>query len=132
MTNEELKRFAQQYAKAWCSQNPESVAALFAEHGSLRINEGPPAIGRTAIAREAQTFMTAFPDMTVTFDKLEPQDDRTIFHWTLFGTNTGAGGTGNEVCISGYELWKIDHEGLIIQSQGHFDAADYQRQLNKK
>jgi hypothetical protein len=132
MTNEELKRFAQHYAKAWCSQNPESVAAFFAERGSLRVNDGPPAIGRTAIAREAQTFMTAFPDMTVTFDKLEPQDDRTIFHWTLFGTNTGADGTENEVCISGYELWKIDHEGLIIQSQGHFDAADYQRQLNKK
>ncbi len=25
----ELIKFAQHYAKAWCSQNPESVAALF-------------------------------------------------------------------------------------------------------
>ena len=26
----ELKAFAQRYAKAWCGQNPESVAAFFA------------------------------------------------------------------------------------------------------
>ena len=132
MTNEELKRFTQHYAKAWCSQDPESVAAFFAENGSLRINAGPPAVGRAAIAREAQAFMTAFPDMIVTFDKLEPRDDRTAFHWTLIGTNTGVGGTGNEIRISGYELWKIDQDGLIAQSQGHFDAADYEHQLNKK
>ena len=63
---------AQRYAKAWCSQNPESVAAFFAERGSISINNGPPAVGRAAIANEAQAFMTTFPDMIVTFDKLEP------------------------------------------------------------
>jgi len=33
-----------------------------------------------AIAKEAQAFMAAFPDMIVTFDKLEPRGDRTAFH----------------------------------------------------
>src|SRR5881394_2069295 len=125
----ELSMFANRYAKAWCSQNPESVAAFFAEQSSLSINNGPPAVGRAAIAREAQAFMTTFPDMVVTFDKLEPRGDATGFHWTLTGTNTGPGGSGNKVRISGYELWKIDIDGLIAESQGHFDAADYQRQL---
>src|SRR5690242_638805 len=101
MTNDQLLTFAERYAKAWCSQNPESVAAFFAVSGSLSINNGPPAVGRAAIAREAQAFMTAFPDMIVTFDKLEPRGDRTAFHWTLIGTNTGPGGTGNRVKISG-------------------------------
>jgi predicted ester cyclase len=132
MTNEESKIFAQRYAKAWCSQNPKSVAAFFAEHGSLGINNGPPAVGRAAIAKDAQAFMTAFPDMIVTFDKLEPRDDRMVFHWTLIGTNTGPGGTGNKVRISGYELWQIDHDGLIRRSQGHFDAANYERQLSER
>src|SRR5438045_2848359 len=100
----ELDEFAQRYAKAWCSQNPESVAAFFAERGSISINNGPPAVGRTAIAREAQAFMTIFPDMIVTFDRLEPRGDRTAFHWTLTGTNTGLGGRGKRVRISGYEL----------------------------
>ena len=125
----ELKEFAQRYAKAWCSQNPESVAAFFAKNGSLSVNDGPPAVGRTAIASEAQAFMTTFPDMVVTFDKLEPQPNAIAFHWTLTGTNTGPGGTGKRVRISGYELWKIDNNGLIAESKGHFDAAEYERQL---
>jgi steroid delta-isomerase-like uncharacterized protein len=124
----ELTDFAQRYAKAWCSQNPESVAAFFAERGSISINNGPPAVGRAAIAKEAQAFMTTFPDMVVTFDKLEPRQDGVAFHWTLTGTNTGPGGTGKRVRISGYELWKIDN-GLIRESKGHFDAAEYERQI---
>ena len=129
MTTDELTRFAESYAKAWCSQNPESVAAFFAQRGSISINNGPPAVGRAAIAREAQAFMTTFPDMIVTFDRLEPRRDATAFHWTLLGTNSGPGGTGNRVRISGYELWKIDNDGLIGESKGHFDAAEYERQL---
>ena len=124
-----LKKFAKRYAEAWCSQDPESVAAFFAERGSISINNGPPAVGRAAIANEAQAFMTTFPDMVVTFDKLEPRGDTTAFHWTLTGTNTGPGGTGNRVRISGYELWKIDNDGLIAESKGHFDVAEYERQL---
>jgi hypothetical protein len=124
VTSDELNDFATLYAKAWCSQNPESVAAFFAENGSISINNGPPAVGRAAIAREAQAFMSTFPDMIVTFDKLEPRGDRTAFHWTLTGTNTGPGGTGKRVRINGYELWKIDRYGLIAESKGHFDAAE--------
>jgi hypothetical protein len=67
--------------------------------------------------------------MTVTFDKLEPCGDATAFHWTLIGTNNGPGGTGNRVRISGYELWKISDDGLIAESKGNFDAAEYERQL---
>src|SRR5207248_5131591 len=115
-----LKQFAARYAKAWCSQNPENVAAFFAENGSLSVNDGPLAVGRAAIAEIARGFMRDFPDMIVTFDKLEPRGDATAYHWTLIGTNTGPGGTGRRVRISGYELWKIDKDGLIAESKGHF------------
>src|SRR5437660_10198329 len=125
----EITEFAKRYAKAWCSRDPRKVAAFFAENGSISINNGPPAVGRAAIAKEAQAFMTTFPDMVVTFDKLEPRDDAVAIHWTLTGTNTGPGAAGNKVRISGYELWKIDNDGLIAESKGHFDAADYEKQL---
>jgi hypothetical protein len=52
------------------------------------------------------------------------------FHWTLTGTNTGPGGTRKRVRISGYELWQFDNAGLIENSKGHFDSAEYERQLN--
>jgi hypothetical protein len=121
----ELTTFAKRYAKSWCSQNPQNVAAFFAENGSLSVNNGPPAVGRTAIAKEAQAFMITFPDMVVTFDKLEPQPNAIAFHWTLTGTNIGPGGTGKRVCISGYELWQFDNDGLIEESKGHFESAEY-------
>jgi predicted ester cyclase len=125
----ELIMFAERYAKAWCSQNPESVAAFFAENGSLRVNDEPPAVGRAAIADVARGFMRDLPDMVVTMDDVSPDPDETKFHWTLTGTSTGPGGTEKRVRISGYELWKIDNAGLIAESKGHLDSAEYQRQL---
>ena len=124
-----ITTFAKRYAEAWCSQNPKRVAAFFAENGSLSVNDGPPAVGRAAIAEEARGFMRTFPDMVVTMDDVTRDSDGTKFHWTLAGTNTGPGGTGKRVRISGYELWKIDDDGLIAESKGHFDSADYERQL---
>ena len=126
-----ITTFAKRYAEAWCSQNPESVAAFFAENSSLTVNDGPPAVGRGAIAEIARAFMRDFPDMIVTMDNVTPESDGTKFHWTLTGTNTGPGRTGKRVRISGYELWQLDHDGLIAESLGHFDAADYERQLKR-
>ena len=128
MTCDKLTEFAKRYAEAWCSHDPERVAAFFAENGSLTVNDGPPALGRAAIAEIARGFMRDFPDMTVTSDKLEPCEDQTAFHWTLTGTHAG---TGNHVRISGYEFWKIDKNGLIAESKGHFDSAEYERQLKR-
>jgi hypothetical protein len=73
--------------------------------------------------------MTAFPDMRLIMDELRVQGDGADYHWTLIGTNTGPGGAGHRVRISGFESWRIGEDGLIASSQGHFDAADYQRQL---
>jgi hypothetical protein len=52
-----------------------------------------------------------------------------MYRWTLTGTNTGPGGTGNRVRIRGYEEWTIGADGLISTSLGHFDEAEYQRQV---
>lgn len=120
----ELTTFAKRYAEAWCSQNPESVAAFFAENGSLSVNDGPPAVGRAAIAEVARGFMTDLPDIVVMMDKVTRDSDGTKFHWTFTGTNTGPGGTGKRVRISGYKEWKIDNDGLIAESRGYFDAGN--------
>jgi hypothetical protein len=49
----DFENFATRYAQAWCSRKPESVAAFFAERGSISISNGPLAVGRAAIAKEA-------------------------------------------------------------------------------
>ena len=124
MRSDELNDFAERYAKAWCSRSPERVAAFFAENASLTVNGGPP----TPVLEIARGFMRDFPEMAITFDKLESRGDRTAFHWTLTGTLSG---TGHHVQISGYELWQINTVGLIAESSGHFDGAEYERQLKR-
>ena len=125
----DLQQFAQLYAKAWCGDDAARVAAFFAENGSLQVNDGTPAVGRTAIAGVVQGFFDAFPDMIVSFDRLEKTGVRVHFHWTLTGTNNGRGGTGKFIRISGHEDWRIGDDGLVRESLGHFDAAAYERQL---
>jgi len=125
----DLNQFANRYTAAWCSQHAASVASFFAVDGSLKINDGAPAIGREAITSSAQGFMTAFPNLVVKMDRLAVNGTRTEYHWTLTGTNTGPGGTGKFVRISGFEEWRFTPDGLIAESIGHFDAAEYQRQL---
>ena len=125
----DLDEFGKRYAGAWCSQNPESVASFFAEGGSLSVNDAAPAVGRVAITEVAREFMTAFPDMVVTVDELIGGAQSVEFHWTLEGTNTGPGGRGKRVRIGGYEEWRINADGLVAESRGHFDAVEYQRQL---
>jgi hypothetical protein len=125
-----LNDFATRYTAAWCSQSAASVAAFFAEYGSLQVNDGSPAVGRVAITGVAQGFMTSFPDLVVRLDRVIVNDVRVTYYWTLTGTNTGPGGSGKPAHISGFEKWRFGPDGLIIESKGFFDAADYQRQLH--
>ena len=129
MDRAKLNDFAVRYTAAWCSQNAASVASFFADQGSLRVNDGTPAVGPAAITAVAQEFMTAFPDLVVKMDGLTVDGAQITYRWTLTGTNTGPGGTGHSVRISGFEEWRMGSDGLIAESKGHFDAADYQRQL---
>jgi uncharacterized protein (TIGR02246 family) len=127
---DEVRDFARSYTEAWCSGDAVKVAAHYAPDGSLTINGGTPSVGREAIAEAAQSFMTAFPDMEVLMDDVRSGERGIEYHWTLVGTNTGPDGTGKAVRISGYEEWTLA-DGLIQESQGHFDEAEYERQLQQ-
>ena len=127
----QLEEFASRYAAAWSSQNPASVAEFFAPNASLQINDGEPSVGRAEITAAAESFMTALPDLVVVMDEVSLNGNQAVFHWTLTGTNTGPGGTGNSVRGSGYEEWTLGADGLVAQSKGRFDAAEYDRQINE-
>jgi uncharacterized protein (TIGR02246 family) len=129
MTDSALRDFARSYTEAWCSGDPSRVAEHYAPDGSLTINGGVPSVGRAAITEAARSFMVAFPDLEVRMDDLRAGQAGSEYHWTLAGTNTGPGATGKSVRISGYEEWTIGADGLIAESQGHYDEAEYDRQL---
>lgn len=121
--------FATRYTAAWCSQDAGRVAAFFDPDGSLTINGGEPAVGQAAIAESAQGFMTAFPDLVVRMDTLEETPGGLIDRWTLEGTNSGPGGSGKRVRISGFEEWRLAEDERVARSLGHFDQREYQRQV---
>lgn len=73
--------------------------------------------------------MTAFPDIIVTMDSLVTTSEGAEFYWTFTGTNTGPGGSGKKVKISGVEIWQFDDNGRIKKSQGSFDTEKYNRQI---
>ena len=131
LDSDRLLDFARRYTEAWCSQDPARVAEHYASEGLLAINGGTPSVGRAAITEAVRSFMTAFPDMRVLMDDVIVKDDATEYHWTLVGTNTGPGGTGNRVRISGFEEWTIGDDALVAESQGHYDQAEYDRQLEQ-
>jgi len=125
-----MRKLAEEYTEAWCSQTPSEVASFYEDNGSLSVNGGPAAVGRSAIGDIARGFMSEFPDLKVHFNDLEFIDNEIRYHWTLTGTYTHQNGIERKVCISGYEVWEIGTSGLIANSKGQFDSEDYQRQLN--
>jgi nuclear transport factor 2 (NTF2) superfamily protein len=127
----QLRDFAARYTAAWCSQEPTRVADFFSQDASLTVNNATPAVGRSAIAELARSFMTTFPDLKVVMDDLLVHANGVEYRWTLIGTNTGPGGTGRRVRVSGYERWQMAPDGLIAASHGHFDADEYRRQLER-
>ncbi|MBT8300413.1 MAG: ester cyclase [Maribacter sp.] len=125
----DLNLFAQGYAQVWGSQRPEFVAMFFEEEGALQVNDGEPAIGRNAISKVAQSFMTKFPDINVRFDSLAHKPNGIEFHWTLTGTDADPGGNNHKVKVSGFELWTMSEGNLIKDSKGTFSSEEYNRQL---
>ena len=125
----DMEIFAKSYAQVWSGVRPEFVAMFFEEEGSLHVNDAAPAIGRDAIANVAKGFMTDLPDMVVRYDSLVTNATGTEFHWTLIANNSGPGGTGKKVKVSGFELWEMSENGRILSSKGHFPTEEYNRQL---
>ncbi len=131
LTLDAVRTMAESYAGAWSSHDPLAVASFYEEDGRITINLGEPTIGRAAIAEVAQSFYDAFPDLVVYLDDIRLAGNDAVFLWTLEGTNSGSGGTGNRVRVSGWEAWRLSEDCRVAQSMGYFDAVEYARQIEE-
>ena len=117
--------FARRYTDAWCSHDPTRVAEHFVPGGTIAINGGDPA----EVTEVARSFIDAFPDIELFMDDVVFNDETAEYHWTFTGTNTGPGGTGQAVRITGFEEWAFGDDGLVVESRGNYDQDEYDRQL---
>jgi nuclear transport factor 2 (NTF2) superfamily protein len=125
VTLEQIEELALGYTDAWCSRDPARVAAYYRTGGTIAINGGEP----VGIEEVAAAFISAFPDIEVMMDELVIGDDGVVEdRWTFTGTSAE---TGRWVRIPGFEEWTIDTDGSIASSRGHFDQAEYDRQLRE-
>jgi nuclear transport factor 2 (NTF2) superfamily protein len=120
---QQIEQLAREYTEAWCSRDPARVAAHYVAGGTIAINGGEP----TPIMGVAESFVAAFPDIQVFMDDLVVTD-LVEYRWTFTGTSAE---TGNSVRIPGSEEWTIGADGLIAESRGHYDQAEYDRQLRE-
>jgi predicted ester cyclase len=121
---QQIEQLAREYTEAWCSRDPRKVAAHYATGGTIAINGLEPA----PIEGVAESFVAAFPDIEVFIDDLVVRGDVVEYHWTFTGTSAE---TGKSVRIPGFEEWTIGADGRIVESRGHYDQAEYDRQLRE-
>jgi nuclear transport factor 2 (NTF2) superfamily protein len=119
----QIEHLARTYTEAWCSRDPARVAAHYVPGGMIAINGGDAA----GIAEVAEAFIAAFPDIEVFMDDLILREEGVVeYRWTFTGTSAD---TGKGVRVPGFEEWTIAPDGLIAESRGHYDQAEYDRQL---
>jgi len=119
----QIEQLARTYTDAWCSRDPARGAAHYTPGGMIAINGGDAA----GIADVAEAFIAAFPDIEVFMDDLLLREDGVVeYRWTFTGTSAE---TGKSVRVPGFEEWTIAPDGLIAASRGHYDQAEYDRQL---
>jgi predicted ester cyclase len=82
---------------------------------------------RPGLLDVAEAFIAAFPDIQVLMDDVVLRGDGSVeYRWTFTGTSAD---TGKSVRVPGYEEWTVAPDGLIAESRGHYDQAEYHRQL---
>src|SRR5436305_1797593 len=97
------------------------------------INHG---IRRNASREEDQAALKgwheAFPDVSITPEKLIAEEDLVTIYWVARGTNTGAGNglpaTGKKAELAGITIWRIT-EGKIKEEWSAFDQLSMMQQL---
>lgn len=97
----DVQGMADRHAEAWSSHTPDAVA---------------------------WSFYDELPDLVVRLDTIRAAGNRAVFMWTLEGTHSG---TGNSVSVSGWEAWRLSDDVRVIESDGRFDAAGYERQITE-
>ena len=118
---------ARSYTAAWCSHDAVKVASHYVPRRNDRHQR------RRAHRRDRGRALVrrGVPGHSGLQGRPRHRRREVEYHWTFTGTNTGPGGTGKRVGIPGFEEWTVGDEELVVESQGHYDQDEHDRQLER-
>ncbi len=123
---------AERYLDIWNSKD----VSLFDEFAHPDVvhhwGQGADTTGTAALKASTEAFITAFPEMVMTFDQMIAQDDLVVIRWTLNGAQTGPffgiEPTGMEATWTGINIYRISC-GKVVESWSEADGLGLRRQL---
>jgi steroid delta-isomerase-like uncharacterized protein len=118
----------QAWIDGWNARDGEQVAAAYAPDG-VRVEYAKPGArltGRSAIAAQAQAYMTAVPDCVLDVRGLEEGGGTATLEWTYRGHHTGdipdLPASGRDIELAGVSVCRLE-DGLITEEHVYWDAA---------
>ncbi|NNK79812.1 MAG: nuclear transport factor 2 family protein [Litoreibacter sp.] len=124
---EQARQIAQEHCAAWTAGDAARVAERYSASTSFGMNGAEPMTTRDEIAAMAAGFMSDFPDLVLTCDRVLVADHHMVYAWTFVGRHKE---TGTPVRFSGWEEWDLDEDLNVVKSLGWYDADDYERQVS--
>jgi steroid delta-isomerase-like uncharacterized protein len=125
--------FRRLYQDVWNDRKFELLEQVIAKSHAL----GDPtltgsAVGPEAYRRQAERFLTGFPDLRFTVDDTVSEKDKLVVSWTITGTHKGeflgVAPTNKKVSFSGITIHEISN-GKILESVAIWDALGLFQQL---
>ncbi|HEX6421587.1 MAG TPA: ester cyclase, partial [Acidimicrobiales bacterium] len=115
------------------ARDPEAIVRL----GAPDVRDHVVAVGELRGRREVRRFFeevfSAFPDFTMTVDRIVSDERTAVVQWHATGTFSGrpflgAVATGRRVALKGVDVMEID-AGMIRRNTIYYDGATMARQV---
>lgn len=115
------------------ARDPDAIVALAAPDARDDVVAVGELRGREEIGRFFAEVFAAFPDFTMTVDRIVSDERTAVVQWHATGTFTGAPflgalPTGRRVTLKGTDVMEID-AGLIRRNTIYYDGATMARQV---
>ena len=133
----DAKKIAEDFRVAWNGHDISAVAKMYAPDAVMIGVEPEPVQGREAIQKGYESFLRAFPDLTMSYTHIFADQDHFIVEGISKGTNTGPmmtpdgeiPATGRTINLRFAFFAKLNSEGLIVEDRTYSDNAEMMSQL---
>ncbi len=120
-------------AAAWNTHDAEQLASLYApDYRGEDVGEAGPVLGRAAVRRSAERYLTAFPDLRFEVERTIVQDRVVVLVWRARGTHTGAliriPPSGRSVQVRGVSVLDVE-AGQVRRGSVIWDLAGLLRDV---